>query len=761
MTAMPPLQTRDPLDAVELPDGSTLAQADPAVAGLYRAALARRSIGPADVFTARDLLVLADAPLADPARHALLLALFAALREGSLCLRLAPDRLADRLRTWIGPAGAAQADAIVAGASGTDWAELIADAAAPDDADRALVRLDVAGAPVVYFRRWYATADALGTALAERLDNAADAPGALPLDRAQALTAAALAVPGAALRWTARQALALLLAAHRNTLLLSGGPGTGKTTVLRALVELFRRMDLPPETVRLAAPTGRAAERMAEALRSAPSADGSNPAPAAYAAAIAPCTLHRLFAYSPSRHAFGRTRRRPLEARAVVVDEASMIDAALMLHLLRATPPDAKLILLGDRDQLPSVDAGAVLADLTPPADACRYGAETLAALAALLDRPLADADPGAGTDAGGTDTDSAADRPVPPERLADTAVVFTENHRSGPAIRAFADAIRRAPTAADPDAEAAVASCLDALPLLPADPVLAGGDGPAAPVLAPADPADGVWRVDPSLLERDGWAALLAAWAHRWFVAPLPGGSTLAALLDRVRTHPAAGVDGASEVLGQVLDAANAARILTAERRGPRGCETINDRLAACLRGPLGNRRRGRTFPGMPVVVTRNDHARRLYNGETGVIAAFADTDRDRVVFRRAGGLVVHPVDALADRLAPAFATTIHKSQGSAFDSVLVVLPAAGTVEDGPPAADADAAAEPPRHLLLTREILYTAVTRARRHALLAAEPAALSTAILHPVRRESGLRIEPAAKTHPPGGGDTEPAG
>ena len=449
------------------------------------------------------------------------------------------------------------------------------------------------------------------------------------------------------------QRVAAATALDRRLAVIAGGPGTGKTTTVARLLVLLLEGAEDGVRIRLAAPTGKAAARLTESLRDARGALEAAGVDAAVLDALpdGASTLHRLLGYRVRENGFRYGPDTPLAADVVVVDEASMVDLRLMAQLVSALPDHARLVLLGDPDQLSSVEAGRVLGDLCAwvgaHGDVDRFtpaGAERLSRLV-------------------GSDLSGFAGAAAPP--LADALCVLRRSHRfdAGGALGRFARAVNE-------------------------------GQEETALALIAAD--------EPGLGRIADQAALLDA-AVEGYVAAVE------AAVD--------GADGAT-----VLAACARFQVLCASRHGPLGVERVNvsieQRLRArgLVRGGEGH------YAGRPVIVTVNDYGLGLFNGDVGVIlrgddgvarACFLAPDRT-VRSVRASRLPAHET---------AFAITVHKSQGSEFDRVLVVL-----------------GDEEPR--LLTRELLYTAVTRARSGARLFASDDALRRAVATRSERRSGLR-------------------
>jgi exodeoxyribonuclease V alpha subunit len=438
------------------------------------------------------------------------------------------------------------------------------------------------------------------------------------------------------------QVSAVSTAVGRLFSVIAGGPGTGKTTtvarLLAALYEQAASAGERPPLVGLAAPTGKAAARLEEAVRAEASrlvdsgaiTDGA----AERLGGTAGLTLHRLLGNWRGTSRFRHHRGLRLPHDVIVVDEASMISLSMMARLVEAVRPDARLVLVGDPEQLVSVEAGAVLADVVGPAAA------------------------GAGV----ADTDGSP--------MAGSIAVLRTNHR-------FAGALAELAAAVQSGAENTV---LD---------TLRGGDGAVAWLDTEAMAAAAALR-DP-----------ITAWTGR--------------LIDAARR----GDDrGALAELGSH-------RLLCAHRRGDGGVSEWNNLIERWLvedRPELAGE--GSWYAGRPVMVKANDYSLRLFNGDTGVTVAGRDdsTARVSVVFDDGGG---SPRPVSPSRLADVetvYAMTVHKSQGSEFDRVTLLLP-------------------PPTSRLLTRELLYTAITRARRGLLIVGTEEAVRGAVGRRIARASGL--------------------
>jgi exodeoxyribonuclease V alpha subunit len=445
-----------------------------------------------------------------------------------------------------------------------------------------------------------------------------------------------------------RQALAAFVAQHERLLLLTGGPGTGKTTTVARLLVLRIEQAMRERTrlrIALSAPTGKAAARLAESVREnvARLHDQGRIDDATQAAMPANATtLHRLLGWQPNATTFRHDAAHPLAVDLVVVDEASMVDLPLMCKLLEAIPPDASLILLGDRDQLPSVETGDVLAALC---DAAGDGLALPFALAAAANATL--------------------------------GIALDTQPSSSPLLR-----IELARSYRQSDA-------LDVAPL-----ALAIRDG----------------AVDDALAGLRAGAYCGLHWRE--------GADTAltACVLEHALPHYRA-IAEAPDV-AQALTLSRRFRVLTAVREGEAGSSALNERIERAL--PKADAREGEFFHGRLVMIRENSYRHGLYNGDIGLCWRDADVGV-RVWFDAAGGPRSW-LPAALPRHESAFALTVHKSQGSEFDDVLLALPERGA-------------------RVISRELLYTGLTRARHGLTLWATAPVLADAIARRAQRWSGL--------------------
>ncbi|MFC5951124.1 exodeoxyribonuclease V subunit alpha [Pseudonocardia lutea] len=608
----------------------------------------------ADVHVATRLGRLGGDPRGEPEEVLLAVALTVrAIRNGSVCVDLAEvahtvlgegeESVDVSALPWPEPQAwraAVERSPLVAGG---------ADAAA----GRPLRMIPVAGGRgLLYLDRYWAEEELVRRELRERA--AAEQPEA-DADRLRAALARLFDRPAGAdaPRGTDLQRLAAAVAALRRVTVLAGGPGTGKTTTVARLLALLHDLheaggQPSPLRVALVAPTGKAAARIGEAV-----AHHTAELPVEDRARVgspSAATIHRLLGRRPgssSRFRHDRFNRLPHDV--VVVDETSMVSLTLMARLLEAVRPDARLVLVGDPDQLASVEAGAVLGDLARAGGRPEPQLDTrLRAVGALAEE----------------------DPPV-----VHGVVTLRHTWRFEGGIAEFAGAVQAGA------ADAAVALLREGRP----DLVFVESD------LEVREPA--------------GLEGLRAD------VVEAAGGLLAAAVAGRT---------------AEALDALDRHRLLCAHRRGPYGVTRWGpevERWLAQARPGFDEVEPGRPgpwYPGRPLLVTANDYDLGLYNGDTGVVV------RQEGALRAVFGRPDAPQSFAPARLGAVqtvHAMTVHRSQGSQFARVTVVLP-------------------PPDSPLLTRELLYTAVTRARTAVRVVGSEDAVRAAVARPVSRASGLR-------------------
>ncbi|MCQ8105012.1 exodeoxyribonuclease V subunit alpha [Methylomonas sp. SURF-2] len=459
------------------------------------------------------------------------------------------------------------------------------------------------------------------------------------------------------------QKVACVLALRARFAIITGGPGTGKTTTLTKLLSLLIQLAADERqrklSILLAAPTGKAAARVSESISKAL----EHLALADHIRRQIPkkaATLHRLLGSRPDSRRFQHHRHNPLAADIVIVDEASMIDLEMMAALLDALPAEAQLILLGDKDQLASVEAGSVMGDLCRGAERAAYDAAALAWLSRYAGVSLPAAEAGSA--------------------INQQTAMLRRSHRFGAdsGIGQLAGAVNAG------DAGRAQAILRDK----PAYPDLHG--------LLLSDTADA--RLKQLISAETGDAP---GYGHYRRMVEQPPRD--AADYDRWALD--------------VLRAFDRFRVLCAVRRGDWGVEGLNQRIEQWL---FPGKKSALWYPGRPVMISRNDYNLGLMNGDIGITLSDA-AGKPRVVFpdSEVGGEALRWISPMRlPDAETAFAMTVHKSQGSEFHHVALLLPATS----GP---------------VLTRELVYTGITRAKaQFTLLESRPDVFMQAILNSIQ-------------------------
>lgn len=439
-----------------------------------------------------------------------------------------------------------------------------------------------------------------------------------------------------------RQRDAVAAVAGQRLFVLTGGPGTGKTTTVLRMLLMLQRVAAAPLAIQVSAPTGKAAQRLVQSLRQGRQ-ELTERLDAGWASALAAIpegeaqTLHRLLGYDPRRNRFTRSAEQPIAADLVVVDEASMVDLGMLRTLLDAVRPDATLILVGDADQLTSVAAGSVLMDLVGAMEAAH----------------------------------------------APDVVRLEHSFRAQQQLVPINHAVRAGDAAALRDA------------------MHDAGERAGQRIVASA-----------AQLARE-----LARWTSG--IAELPIRPTLPDVAD----------DGSEAVALGALQALGERQLLCALREEDFGASAINAWIEQRLKRLWNVPAERVWYSGRAVLITRNDYAARLYNGDVGLCLAGA-SGALRVWFEATTADGQASARSFAPGTLPAheaaFAMTIHKSQGSEYDQVAVLLP------------------PDPEHRILSRQLLYTGVSRARQTLQLWSSEEALRAALAQPVRRASGLAIK-----------------
>ncbi len=588
--------------------------------------------------------------------------------ESQAALDLLKSRLPQRMADWL---EALHASPLV---------RVMAPDRNDEDSGQPLVLAGTVDGPMLYLRRYWIYEQQVSTQIAQR----AARTQAVDLAAARAWLDRLFDGPTPAqdCDW---QKVACGLALRSGLSVITGGPGTGKTYTAARLLALLLATHPEPASLRvaLAAPTGKAAARLRssidQSLQEVQQRLGDALDLQALTQRIGQArTIHSLLGARPDTRQFRFDADTPLDVDVLIVDETSMVHLEMMAALLQALPPQARLILLGDKDQLASVEAGSVLGDLCARASEARYSPQTLAYLEAVSGQRLP----------------AAAETGSPLEQQ---TVMLRHSRRFGSDIGLLARAVN------------------DGL-------ASTGHSGqPGAYELLAGSSTGKVWlasgRPDPDVVVQ----LALRGRAQ----APDSFADYLRIIRDE---QPRPGPDDAAHAnwVKAVLRRFERLRILCAVHDGPWGDRQLNQAIQQALARAGLLKLTGEWFIGRPVMVTRNDTALGVFNGDVGVVLPSASESRaPRAWFLDGEQLRSVAVSRLA-HVETCFAMTIHKSQGSEFAHTVVVLPESG--------GD-----------ILTRELVYTGVTRAREYlSLVEPRPGLLGQAVARQFKRASGLKAK-----------------
>ncbi|HCH23617.1 MAG TPA: exodeoxyribonuclease V subunit alpha [Oceanospirillaceae bacterium] len=591
------------------------------------------------------------------------------------------------LRQWLADIGASLAVATI---------DTVATEAIDAGANTPLV-LDTSNAQsLLYLRRYWQCEQLLADFIAKQTSVARQLP-----EQAQAIIKDLFAQPFTAGEKVDWQRAAVALSARSNFAIITGGPGTGKTTTVLRLLALLQatqlEQQLPALHIKLAAPTGKAAARLNESIASNlqkqdfPDGEHFNAAQLRQVIPAEVTTLHRLLGTVPNSRLFRHHANNPLAADIVVVDEASMVDLEMMASLVQSLDKHTRLILIGDKDQLASVEAGSVLGDLCSAASDGRYLADTLAWLRNFSGDQI-------------PDRYCASDG----TSLAQATTMLRISHRfqQGGSIHALASLVNEGLY----EGQRTLLPWQDLQAIVAQEQTLASKKKRQPQLrLLYQPPASGTAPVNWLTQE----LAQLLTEGYAGYLRLVQQGSQ----------------GGDVDTWGRaVLEAHGRFQLLVALRQSEWGVAGMNGAIQHLLQdADWLNVGEADWYAGRPVMVSRNDYHLKLMNGDIGVCLPYHDTAAGeellRVVFNDGAGGVRWVLPSRLRSVDTVFAMTVHKSQGSEFEHTLLMLP-----DHSSP--------------VLTKELLYTGITRAKRmFSLIYGDEQVLEQAMTRKVVRASGL--------------------
>jgi exodeoxyribonuclease V alpha subunit len=610
-----------------------------------------------DYLTIRDLIQLAGYQDND-VLFAVLLCMFDTLQQGSLCLDLEKNNLKSRLQAFSDKQ--VSSDTAEKFLSGLDQNQYDGFISRNRDQFMPLVVSEIENRKLLYFQKYYV----FERQLKKRIEKFLSISDVHRENRLDTITLDDLVQnifsPELVLRVSKGgnpiiidpyQVKAIKLALYSRFCIISGGPGTGKTSLMVNLLRCIVRTGIEHTSIILCAPTGKAAQRMTEAIHNNINTIQSPADHDLKLLILKASTLHKALHYRPYLNDFHYKEQTPLPTSVVIMDEVSMVDVAMMEKFLRAINPfKTQLILLGDKDQLPSVEAGAVFGTMIPQSHQTKTFENHL--------------------------------------------VVLKNNYRSGRELQYLAQQVNSGKSWSF-------------------EPI---------PFKAAMSIKNDQWAVViPKTSEQ--WQKDLALWANVHLIQDGKNRSIIS-LAGAMNPEELINSSEGREILEKIFQNVESSKVLTLIKEGIWGSIGINRLLAGYLsdhyKSSLDWIKTG-VFSGALIIIMRNDYSKALFNGDTGVVIKDPQ-GVFRAYFKRFDSYLCFSLDLLP-AWEPAYALTVHKCQGSEFENILVVLPA------------------DEKHRLLTRQMIYTAVTRAKKKIIIYGKSLAIQNALKQKIQRESGL--------------------
>ncbi|MCK4795789.1 MAG: exodeoxyribonuclease V subunit alpha, partial [Spirochaetes bacterium] len=648
---------------------------------IYKAAIKNLELPIVDYLTIRDLIQLSgytdDVPL-----HAILLCMFMSLNEGSLCIKLTKDSIINRLFFLKDSDDDKNSESAI-----IELAEIIQNNLKNNIYSKLISDNSNEYVPLIkisdylYFQKYFIHEKSIEEYIKQLLKIHKKTEEPLLLHIKNIINDVIYKNPvynnKEHLILNNEQQIALCLSLLNNFVIISGGPGTGKTSIVICLLRCFMRLGIPVERIRIAAPTGRAAQKMTDSIQIGLNSIKNNNEYDEKLNNLTGSTIHRLLRFNPTNRTFIYNKNNHLAIDVLIIDEVSMVDVVLMSKLLEAIDTKkTKVIFLGDKDQLPSVEAGAVLSNLIPEEKKTVISDEVKKSVDKIFSEINWDK--------------AIIDSKI---HLADRIIILEESYRSEENILSIARQINnqnvnvKIPEIVKNDIDISKHGCF--------------------------------WvRINENVNDNisiESLHEILDTWMRSCFFEDTKEKLKIyEKLIQKIEIINFDQIDKPENILifNEVFRYLKKAKTLTLVREGPFGCNSINRYLEAMLREKMSIKKSQNFVSGCPIIITRNDYNKELYNGDIGIIIRGKD-DTDRAIFARSNNkYVTFSIDTLL-HYELAFAITIHKSQGSEYDNIFLVLP---SDKENP---------------ILTKEILYTGLTRAKKTAVIYGKEEVLKKAI------------------------------
>ncbi len=625
---------------------------------LYMSALNKANLSAIDYMDIRDLMNISgyekDVPLA-----ALLICMFDSLKNGSLCLRIDKSWITKKLLNFL---ELKEAQILSEQISDNLRKELYKNLITSDtDIYTPLIRKLDKDVDALYFRKYFIHEVSLKKhikyLIEDKVVKKSDSKKYKTiLDEVLHEFPVHLS-SGNPIQFDKEQELAILKTLTNRFVIISGGPGTGKTSILVNILRALVRDGFQNDRIRITAPTGMAAQRVTESIQKSLQSLKSPVDHDQLLKNVKSSTIHRMLKYNPARNSFYYNNSNLLPTDVVIIDEVSMVDVVLMDNLFKAINiKQTKVILLGDKDQLPSVEAGAILSDLIPVK--------------------------------------------LKTGKTKDSTIILKNDYRTKGQIRKLASSVINI------DNEKGMTWPQ------PVD------------ITTALKTRTGNWSLI-NRVDKPQWIEAIKIWADNFYNIPDASGKSYSRLINEVSLMDSTFIadEKQNKIIEKLFLYLKNAIILSLVRDGLYGCVGINRVIAEHLQNELDISGTSDKFSGAPILITRNDYSKELFNGEIGLMLKNLNGTYS-VLFKKHGEFLAYPVESIPS-YELAFAITVHKSQGSEFNNVMVVLP------------------EDENHPLLTREIIYTGITRAKKRVFINGTTTSLKTSVSNRIERESGIKL------------------
>jgi len=583
-----------------------------------------------------------------------LICLCDSLNKGSLCLKLQKDFFDFKTKCITNEPGKLLDFFLVNIKSYTEIITL-------DEEYKPIVLKEYNGIPYLYFQKYYENEKRLKAYLDSHINNDFDF-----------LIEPAIVNEIKESDLNRKQKIAVYFSLLKNFVIISGGPGTGKTHIIYWIVKLLIKTGYNPKRIKIAAPTGRAAKRISESIKAKSVSEGMKDNDE-NVNCIEAETIHRLLKYSINDNDFLYNENNTIPADVIIIDEVSMVDVVLMNSLFQAIKKNTKIIFLGDKNQIPSVEAGAVLAELIPEDFKEIFSNKIFVITDELIK----------------SDCDN---------KMLDRVIILDKCYRASGEIFKISDSINVQ--------DKNVISDLHRVNGIPRWKDLNFENGCC-------------YYIESDNIDLIKYKKILISWNEYLYFYKYGDYVKLVEKISSLLINKS-NIDELKDLIDSIFNIIENVKVLCIIKNGIFGVNNINNYIADYFKNKIGIYNK-KYFSGLPIIIMQNDYTKRLYNGDCGVLLKDA-SGVFKAVFKNGSSYDVFPVEFLP-LFEFAFSITIHKSQGSEYNDVFIILP---DDENNP---------------LLTKEILYTGLTRTKNSAVIFSKNNVLKNTVFTKIDRRSGV--------------------